>query len=137
MFKKIVVPVDLAHKEALSKALQVGRDLAKVNSAELHLVGVTTETPGPLAHTPQEYGAKLAAFAKSLSAEYGITVHPHPVTSQDLKIDLERDIMRACDAIGADLVVIASHVPGLAEYVFSSNAGYLASHAKISVFVVR
>jgi nucleotide-binding universal stress UspA family protein len=28
-------------------------------------------------------------------------------------------------------------VPGFAEHLFSSNAGYLASHADISVFVVR
>ena len=36
-----------------------------------------------------------------------------------------------------DLIVMASHVPGVAEYVFASNAGYLASHADLSVLVVR
>lgn len=137
MFKTIVVPVDLLHKSALAKALSVARDLTRAYSAKLYLVGVTTETPGPVAHTPKEFEAKLAEFAKELGDEAGITVHPFPVTSHDLSIDLESQIMGACDKVGADLVVMASHVPGLAEYVFSSNAGYLASHAKISVFVVR
>ena len=137
MFKTIIVPVDLAHKEALAKALGVARDLARAYSAKLHLVGVTTETPGPAAHSPQEFQARLGAFAKEFGDETGLTVNPHPVTSHDLSIDLDKQIMTACDKLGADLVVMASHVPGLAEHVFASNAGYLASHSKISVFVVR
>jgi hypothetical protein len=32
---------------------------------------------------------------------------------------------------------MASHVPGLTEYVWPSNGGKLAGHAKASVFVVR
>ncbi|MGB5559226.1 MAG: universal stress protein [Paracoccaceae bacterium] len=137
MFKTIVVPVDLAHKEALSKALCVARDLARTYSAKYYIVGVTAKTPSARARTPEEYKARLGDYAKALGEDFGIDVHPYPVTSHDLAVDLERDIINACDTLGADLVVMASHVPGLAEYVFSSNAGYLASHAKISVFVVR
>ena len=40
-------------------------------------------------------------------------------------------------ALGVDLVVMASHVPGFREYIFHSNAGFLASHTDLSVFVVR
>jgi hypothetical protein len=32
---------------------------------------------------------------------------------------------------------MASHVPGLPEHIFASNAGAVASHAGMSVFVVR
>jgi nucleotide-binding universal stress UspA family protein len=32
---------------------------------------------------------------------------------------------------------MTSHVPGVIEHVFSSNAGYVASHAKCSVVVLR
>jgi hypothetical protein len=34
-------------------------------------------------------------------------------------------------------VVMASHVPGMLEHVWSSHAGRLASHASASVFIVR
>jgi len=43
----------------------------------------------------------------------------------------------AAKEAGCDLVVMASHVPGFREHILSSNAGYVASHAPISVFVVR
>ena len=32
---------------------------------------------------------------------------------------------------------MASHRPGAGEYVFGSNAGHVAQHAPVSVFVVR
>jgi len=137
MFKSIVVPVDLLHKETLSKALSVARDLARAYSAKYYIVGVTSDTPNRLAQTPAEYETKLADYAKALSDDFGIDVHPYPLVSRDYVVDLDRQIMDACERVEADLVVMASHVPGLAEYVFASNAGYLASHAKISVFVVR
>ncbi len=137
MFKTIVVPVDLAHKERLSKALSLARDLARAYSAKYYIVGVTPEAPSEVAHNPTEYESKLVAFAQSLSDDFGLKVHADPIVSHDPAIDLESQIIGACEKLGADLVVMASHVPGLVEYVFSSNAGYLASHAKISVFVVR
>ena len=40
-------------------------------------------------------------------------------------------------SVGADLVIMASHVPGMLEHIFSSHGGYIAQHAKVSVFVVR
>ena len=64
-------------------------------------------------------------------------VRPPVEISHDMAIDLDDVLMRTANEVGADLVVMASHVPGLAEYVFASRAGYLASHAKMSVLVVR
>jgi hypothetical protein len=32
---------------------------------------------------------------------------------------------------------MASHVPGIQEHVFESNAGKVSLHADVSVFVVR
>lgn len=31
---------------------------------------------------------------------------------------------------------MATHVPGFKEYVFASNAGFLAAHTDVSVFIV-
>ena len=41
MFKKIMVPVDLAHLPALQKALDVAADMARHYDAALCYVGVT------------------------------------------------------------------------------------------------
>lgn len=137
MYTNIMIPVDLAHRETLEKALATGADLAKHYGAGLHLVGVTDVTPGAAAHNPEEYAGKLKAFADELSGRFGCKFNALAMTSHDPAVDLDATLRKAADQIGADLIVMASHVPGLADYVFASHAGYLASHSKLSVFVVR
>ena len=137
MYSKLVVPVDLAHADALGKALGVAADLARAFGAEAHLVGVTMSQPTEVAPSPEAFAEKLGAFAEEQSAALGVHFEPHAETSHDITADLDRVLQRAAERIGADLIVMASHVPGLADHVFASNAGYLASHASMSVLVVR
>ena len=39
--------------------------------------------------------------------------------------------------IGADLIVMGAHKPGMADYLLGSNASQIVRHAKCSVWVVR
>lgn len=137
MYKKILVPVDLDHVDRLDKALATAADLSKHYGVPVCYTGVTAATPGPVAHTPQEFAGKLEAFAKAEAGKHGIEASAKACVSDDPAVDLDGMLMQAIDDVGADLVVMASHVPGLPEHVFASNAGYLASHAKVSVFVIR
>jgi nucleotide-binding universal stress UspA family protein len=137
MYKKIMVPVDLAHVEQLDKALTTAADLSKHYGIPLCYVGVTAATPGPVAHTPAEFSAKLEEFAKARSESDGIEASSKAYTSHDPAIDLEDTLMKAVHETGADLVVMATHMPGFPEHLFASNAGYVASHADVSVMVVR
>ena len=55
MFSKIMVPVDLVHKESLGKALEVAGDMAKRHGASIEVVSVGGALPlGKLGHTPEE-----------------------------------------------------------------------------------
>ena len=137
MYSKIMIPVDLGHADQAHKALAVAADLAKAYSANAFIVGVTLTGPTDVAPNPEAYADKLSAFAAEQSEKLGVTFAAHTETSHDVTIDLDDKLAEAADKLEADLIVMASHVPGLAEYVFSSNAGYLASHASMSVFVVR
>lgn len=137
MYKRIMVPVDLAHVDRLEKALATAADLARHYAIPVCYAGVAASTPGALGHNPGEYAARLAAFAGEQGARYGHAVSDHPCTSHDPAVDLGPTLMRAIHDTGADLVVMASHVPGLPDHFFTSNAGWLASHADISVLVVR
>ena len=137
MYTKIVVPIDLGHTEKLERALTISADLAKHYGAELHYVGVTTTAPSSVAHNPEEFADKFKAFTADQAAKRGIEITFHTSTSPDPVRDLDNVIETTAKNLDADLVVMASHVPGFTEYVFSSNAGYLAAHSKISVFVVR
>lgn len=137
MYTHIMIPVDLAHAGKLSKALRTGADLARHYGAKVTYVGVTAPTPGPLGHNPKEYGDRLAAFAEAERATHGHEVAAHAVVAHDPTTDLDDALLRTVDQIGADLVVMASHIPGLADYLWPSNGGKIAGHSRASVFVVR
>ena len=137
MYKKIMVPVDLAHVERLEKAITTATDLAKHYGATICFVGVTAETPTEVAHTPREFGEKLKAFGAKESERHGLAVDTAAYPSHDPAVDLDKTLLAAAKENGADLIVMASHVPGLREHIFASNAGTVASHAGVSVFVIR
>ncbi|AXS41094.1 universal stress protein [Breoghania sp. L-A4] len=137
MYKRIMVPVDLAHLDQLEKALQTAADIAERYGASVLFVGVTATTPGPVAHNPEEFAEKLEAFAASQGSARGIPTSARAYASHDPSIDLDDTLMRAIADGEIDLVVMASHVPGMPEHIFASNAGHLAAHARVSVMVVR
>ncbi len=137
MFKKIAVPVDLAHTDKLGKALGVAADLSKHYGASVHLIGITATTPTPVAHNPKEFADKLAAFAADQAKNHGVTLQSHFTTSNDPVRDLDDVLNAKIHELGADLVIMASHIPHFREFVFASNAGFLAGHTDVSVFVVR
>ena len=137
MYSKIMIPVDLAHADKLEKAMETAANIAKAEKAELLAAGVTTSQPSAVAHNPAEFHQKLEDFAVAVSRTYGVEFMPLALTSHDPVRDLDDVLMRAIEEEGVDLVVMASHVPGLVDHIFASNAGYLASHSSASVFVVR
>ncbi|KIC27245.1 universal stress protein [Leisingera sp. ANG-M6] len=137
MFSKIMVPVDLAHADRLNRALQMASDLAHLYKAEVVFVGVTTSQPSSVAHNPKEFAAKLDSFATEQAAIHSITALGHAVVSHDPAVDLEATLLKACDDIGAGLIVMASHVPGVRDYLFHAHGGRVAEKAPVSVLVVR
>lgn len=137
MYQKIMVPVDLAHIERLDKAVTTATDLAKHYSIPICFVGVTAETPTAVAHTPKEFAAKLEAFGAAQSQQHNLEIDTAAFPSHDPAVDLDQTLIAAARDNGADLIVMASHLPGLQDHIFASNAGAVAAHAKVSVFVVR
>ena len=137
MFKKILLPVDLAHIERIERAMTAAADLAKHYRISLCVVGVTAETPTAIAHTPDEFAQKLRQFGTELAQKHRLSVETAAYPSHDPVVDLDKVLIAAAKDNGADLIVMASHVPGFAEHVLASNAGAVASHAEVSVFVVR
>ncbi|MCY0094472.1 universal stress protein [Hoeflea ulvae] len=137
MFKHIMVPVDLDHADQLDKALAAAADLARLYSASVTVAGVASSAPGKSAHNPAEYQVRLQDFAQAQTEKHGVTFMPLAVTSHDPAVDLDIRLKQAAEETGTDLVVMASHVPSFRDHFFGSNAGYLATHMRISVFVVR
>ena len=137
MVASIMVPVDLAHKDALQSAVAEAGQIAKSKGAKLTLVGVTGTAVTEVAHNPKEYEQKLTEYADEVAKTTGLPVESHSLVDNDVAVDLGEVLIKASEDAGADLIVMASHVPGVMEHIFASNAGYVASHAKCSVYVVR
>lgn len=137
MYRHIMVPVDLDHIDQLEKALNTAADLSKHYRAPITYVGVTTETPSAQAHTPEEFAAKLANFAARQSEAHGIEADSKGLASPDPTIDLDKTLLHAAESLGADVIVMASHKPNIADWFWTSHGGDIATHADVSVFLVR
>jgi len=137
MFKKILVPVDLAHREAIEPALKAASDLAHEHGAEVCYIGVTATAPGSVARTPEEYQQKLEAFAKEEGEKHGQAISARAITSPDPAADLDDIIIDAIDEEGADLVVMQTHLPSHLDAILPAHGGHVATHTDKSVFLVR
>ncbi len=137
MFNRIMAPVDLTHVEKLETALDCAADLARHYNVPISYVGVTSPAPNKLAHNPQEFDQKLTAFAQAEASKHGIQASAHTTIAHDPAIEIDDALMRAIDDVGADFVVMASHVPNVIDHIWPSNGGKLAQYAKCSVMVVR
>lgn len=137
MFKRILAPVDLAHLDKLERALKVTAEEAKLHGAAVTYVSVSAAAPSALAHTPEEFKTRLGAFADQQAKTHGINADAHAIISHDPATDIDDALLKAIRDTGADLVIMASHTPGLADYFWPSNGGKVAGHTGASVFIVR
>ncbi|MEO2039274.1 MAG: universal stress protein, partial [Martelella sp.] len=67
----------------------------------------------------------------------GLATAPHVVVAHDPAVDINQSLARSVDELGCDLVVMATHVPNLADHFMHSHGGQLATHTKASVLLVR
>lgn len=137
MFKKIMVPVDLEHLDQLEKSLTIAADMSKKYGAPICYVGVANSQPSSVSHNPDEFDQKLSKFAKDQATRHGHKVTSRTFVGHDLVADVDDVLLDAVKEVGADLVVMASHIPTLVNYLWPSNGGKIAAHSAAAVFVVR
>ena len=137
MFHKIMVPVDLAHLDLIEPSLQAVADLARYYDAEVCYVGVTANTPGSVARTPQEYTQKLEAFANEQAKTHGCPVSAKVIVSADPAVELDKKLIHAIDDLGVDLVVMGTHHHGKHDIIMPSNGSHVAKETDASIFLVR
>jgi len=57
---------------------------------------------------------------------------------QEVRVgSIVREILAAAESKGVDLIVMASHRPGMRDYLIGPNAAYVAQRARCSVLVLR
>ena len=140
MYRNILVPVDLSQSDAGKASLTAALQLAETTGAKLHLLNVIADVPNLVAvqlpadstqmamREAEERLAALAAELELAEGTYEIDVRHGTVY---------HELLSAAEAAGVDLIVIASHKPGLSDYLLGSVAAKVVRHAPCSVFVVR
>ncbi len=141
MFKDILLAVDREHEASWQKALPVAIEHCRTFGARLH---VLTVVPGlgvgdVSSFLPMGYERQILDKANQWLHAFARDQVPSGISVQHIvgHGKVHREILRAAAEIGADLIVMASHRPELADYLLGSNATYVVQHAKCSVLVVR
>lgn len=139
MFEKIMIPVDLEHTDKLQNSLEIAARMAREYDATVYYVTVSGSLANRAARTPEEMARHLADFAREQGEKYGIRTDSKLMHSNDVAVELDDKLAQAQKELDANLVVMASHIPGVADrlHLISSNAGELARRLPVSVFVLR
>lgn len=137
MYARIIVAVDLSEL-AQARALLANAVELLDAGGEIRLVHVLEDVPGYLA-------ASLPAdLTERRRAEAMVELRAMADPSLEVRIipDLRHgaasgQIIEAANDSGADLIMIASHKPGLRDYLIGSTAGRVIRHSGCSVLVKR
>ncbi|RVT82630.1 universal stress protein [Rhodobacteraceae bacterium CCMM004] len=135
MYDNILIPVAPDHSHDPAEALAVARRLASPG-ARITALSVCDSTPGyvaaemPVALIEDTRTEVLQELRADFKAEADVEVkvmHGHAATT----------ILQVAKDDGHDLIVVASHRPGLQDIFLGSTAARVVRHAQCCVHVLR
>lgn len=140
MYNKILVPVDVSHTPSGALALRAALNVAKGTDAKISLLAVVADVPNMVAsQLPADFVEKAERTAtdqlKAVAGECGLEEGSYGTSVRDGST--HHEILAEAESSGADLIVVASHRPELADYLLGSTAAKVVRHANCSVLVVR
>lgn len=140
MYKKILVPVDVADIDLAKPAIETACALAKTADGSVRLINVLPMTPVMLAeYVPPDFDTQQRRTAEeslnTLAAN--CTLGPAKISSTVRQGGIYHEVLEEAKTMGADLIVMSSHRPAMRTYFLGSNAGHVVRYAKCSVLVVR
>jgi nucleotide-binding universal stress UspA family protein len=140
MFKQILVPVDLAEVEVSRPALDKAVALAGITGAKVALVYVRSILPVTfMEYVPPSFDEEQQSQCEKEIADVAASVAlPKGSVTTSIRMgSVYNEVLAEAKKIGADLIVVGSHRPGMATYLLGSNASTIVRHAECSVLVIR
>lgn len=138
MYKNILVAVDTDEPASWADALPVAARLARCFSARLTLCSVVRDVEAELKAEWSPIGYReMLELARVRLLELASTL---PGLAANVEVGTGtvcRGVLAVAERVQADLIVLASHVPELKDYLLSANAARVARRAPCSVLVVR
>jgi universal stress protein F len=136
MYKHIVVAVDLAHGDAGKVLLAKAVELLDQGGV-VRLLHVLEDVPSYVAaELPRDLNDRRQAEAK---VELGVLIENKGVTIEsEIRTGAPASqILQCAEDNEVDLIMIASHRPGLSDYFIGSTAARVVRHAQCSVLISR
>jgi nucleotide-binding universal stress UspA family protein len=137
MFKSILIAIDLDEPTSWSCALPIALPLARMSGARLTLGTIISDWEAmPDQWSPAGYRERVETARVRLSGladECGDQPHDVLVGAGHVASGILDLAARA----NADLIILASHRPGLRDYLLGGHAAHVVNHAPCSVLVVR
>ena len=136
MYKTILVPIDMMHLAEGEAIVKLAASHAAQGS-KIILLNVVEDIPnwaavnlpvGVLDRSVESTKAELRAIAKASGVHMDVDVRTGHSYDTILEVAKEKDV---------NLIIIASHRPGLQDYFLGSTAAKVVRHANCSVLVVR
>ena len=135
MYHNILVPISFDPDRDVSAPLKLARLLA-TPEAKITLLHVVEQIPSyAITYMPADYMAEaraaleseLSALADTLPNAKGLVIEGHSW----------RSILDWAEQNNPDLIIIASHRPGMQDLLLGSTAAQVVRHAGCAVHVVR
>ncbi len=139
MIRKILIPIDVAADDLGREAMALAKELAANHYAKLVLLTVRETMPGYVSiHMPEGLEEKMAAAVSDRLNEIA-EKNGMPDSTEKLvrNGNPAAEILEVAEETDADMIVISSHDPGVADYFIGSVAARVVRHAHCSVLVVR
>jgi len=140
MYKKVLVPVDLADTDLAKPAIATAIEMVRTSGGSVRLINVLAMTPVMLAeYVPPDFDVQQR---KSTEEALGIIAHECGLDAARVSATVRQggiyhEVLEEAKAFNADLIVMSSHRPAMRTYFLGSNAGHVVRYAKCSVLVVR
>lgn len=136
MYKTILVPIDLSDLDKGKATIDIAQRLGD-EGCRIRLLYVVEDIPSYVA---AELPTGLVDKSKANAQEQlgGVAA----AAGKNIDVDVRAGHAKTCilevaDEMGADLIIIGSHRPGLQDYLLGSTAGRVVRHSTCSVLVVR
>ena len=135
MYRNILVPISFDPDRDVTAPSKLAGLLATDN-AEITFLHVIEQVPSyAISYMPAEFiaesrkavEAEIEALAKNVRGAKGIVVSGHSA----------RSILDYAEEHGNDLIIIASHRPGMQDLLLGSTASQVVRHASCAVHVIR
>ncbi|POT57667.1 universal stress protein UspF [Citrobacter amalonaticus] len=142
MYRSILVPIDISEVDLTRQVIPQVEAHAK--AAKVHFLAVIPSVPFyaslGLAYSgeyPDKNGLRTKAQQKLDKIVKQFNIPAGRVVTHLVYGPPKDQILKLADSVSADLVIIASHRPGISTYLLGSTAAAVVRHAQCPVLVVR